>query len=87
MAIPSIRDVAKQAQVSIGTVSNVLNRPSQVSEQTQLKVRKAIEMLGFIPNAGMKSKNTDSKVIGVILPLITASAIELSVCSGVGGCL
>jgi LacI family transcriptional regulator len=69
MAIPSIRDVAKQAQVSIGTVSNVLNRPSQVSEQTRLKVRKAIEMLGFIPNAGMKSKNTDSKVIGVILPL------------------
>jgi LacI family transcriptional regulator len=65
----NIRDVAKQAQVSIGTVSNVLNRPNQVSEETRLKVRNAIDMLGFLPNAAMKSKNADSKVIGVILPL------------------
>jgi LacI family transcriptional regulator len=69
MTSPSIRDVAKQAQVSIGTVSNVLNRPSQVSEETRLKVRKAIDMLGFMPNAAMKNKNTNSNVIGVILPL------------------
>jgi LacI family transcriptional regulator len=64
----SIRDVAKQAQVSVGTVSNVLNRPGQVSEETRLKVRNAIDMLGFMPNAAMKSKNSDSNVIGVILP-------------------
>ena len=30
---PSLRDVAKHANVSIGTVSNVLNRPTQVSEE------------------------------------------------------
>ena len=66
---PSLRDVAKQAQVSVGTVSNVLNRPAQVSEETRLKVRQAIDILGFMPNASMKSKNTDSTVIGVILPL------------------
>jgi len=65
----NIRDVAKQAQVSVGTVSNVLNRPNQVSEETRLKVRNAIDMLGFMPNSAMKSKETDSKVIGVILPL------------------
>jgi len=65
----NIRDVAKQAQVSVGTVSNVLNRPNQVSEETRLKVRNAIDMLGFMPNAAMKSKNTDSNVVGVILPL------------------
>jgi len=47
---PSLRDVAKQAQVSVGTVSNVLNRPAQVSEETRKKVREAIDMLGFIPN-------------------------------------
>jgi LacI family transcriptional regulator len=66
---PSVRDVAKQAQVSVGTVSNVLNRPTNVSEETRLKVRNAIDMLGFIPDRTMKSQNTDSTVIGVILPL------------------
>ena len=52
---PSLRDVAKQANVSVGTVSNVLNRPSQVSEEMRLKVRKAIDMLGFIPNSNNRS--------------------------------
>ena len=66
---PSLRDVAKQADVSVGTVSNVLNRPSNVSEETRLKVRNAIDVLGFIPDGTMKSNNADSCVIGVILPL------------------
>jgi len=65
---PSLRDVAKQANVSIGTVSNVLNRPSQVSGETRKRVRDAIDMLGFIPSSAMKSGNTNSSVIGVILP-------------------
>ena len=66
---PSLRDVAKQAHVSVGTVSNVLNHPAQVSEETKLKVRNAIDVLGFIPDGTMKSKNGDSQVVGVILPL------------------
>ena len=66
---PSLRDVAKQAKVSLGTVSNVLNRPQQVSEETRQKVRSAIDMLGFIPNEIMRSPTKDSQVIGLILPL------------------
>lgn len=66
---PSLRDVAKQANVSLGTVSNVLNRPQQVSEETRQKVRSAIDMLGFIPNEIMRSPTKDSQVIGLILPL------------------
>ena len=66
---PSVRDVAKQAQVSVGTVSNVLNRPNQVSEETRLKVRNAIDMLGFVPNALAKNSARDPKIIGLILPL------------------
>lgn len=65
----NIRDVAKQAKVSVGTVSNVLNRPGQVSEETRLKVRNAIDMLGFMPTIAMKNKSTESHVVGVILPL------------------
>ncbi len=66
---PSLRDVAKQAQVSVGTVSNVLNRPSQVSEVTRQRVREAIDMLGFVPNEIMRTSTKDSQVIGLILPL------------------
>jgi LacI family transcriptional regulator len=65
---PSLRDVAKQANVSVGTVSNVLNRPSQVSEEMRLRVRKAIDMLGFIPNSNNRSTK-EQPVIGLILPL------------------
>lgn len=66
---PSLRDVAKQANVSLGTVSNVLNRPSQVSEEMRQKVRKAIDMLGFIPNSGNRSASKEQPIIGLILPL------------------
>jgi LacI family transcriptional regulator len=61
--------VAKQAQVSVGTVSNVLNRPTNVSESTRLKVREAIDMLGFIPHSNSANSSSDSKIVGLILPL------------------
>ena len=69
MSKPNVRDVAKHAQVSVGTVSNVLNRPSQVSEETRARVRNSIDMLGFVPNALMKSNAREPKVIDLILPL------------------
>ena len=66
---PSLRDVAKQANVSVGTVSNVLNRPQQVSEEMRQRVRKAIDMLGFIPNSSNRSSIKEQPIIGLILPL------------------
>jgi len=66
---PSLRDVAKQANVSLGTVSNVLNRPTSVSEETRKKVREAIDMLGFIPNINNGQTSSNSKIVGLILPL------------------
>ena len=47
----SIKDVAKHAGVAISTVSKVLNHYPNVSRDTQEKVNKAIEELGFVPNA------------------------------------
>ncbi|UPK75485.1 LacI family transcriptional regulator [Nocardioidaceae bacterium SCSIO 66511] len=46
----SIKDVAAEAGVSLGTVSNVLNRPDRVSEKTRARVEQAMEHLGFIRN-------------------------------------
>ncbi len=66
---PSLRDVAQEAIVSLGTVSNVLNRPTQVSEETRQRVREAIDMLGFIPNLSDPRINRSSKLVGLILPL------------------
>ncbi len=66
---PTVRDVAKEASVSIGTVSNVLNRPKQVTEETRLRVRNAIDMLGFVPAPMHKNSTKELKIIGLILPL------------------
>lgn len=45
-----IKQVARLAGVSPGTVSNVLNRPERVAEATRLRVREAIRELGFVRN-------------------------------------
>ncbi|BFM25418.1 LacI family transcriptional regulator [Microbacterium testaceum] len=46
----SIRDVATLAGVSVGTVSNVLNRPDAVSAASVERVNSAIETLGYVRN-------------------------------------
>ncbi|GAA5164104.1 LacI family DNA-binding transcriptional regulator [Pseudonocardia eucalypti] len=45
-----MKDVAARAGVSLGTVSNVINRPERVSEQTRTRVLAAIAALGFVRN-------------------------------------
>jgi len=48
----TIRDVADAAHTSVGTVSNVLNRPNVVAPETLRRVQKAISDLGFVRHAG-----------------------------------
>jgi len=69
MENPSLRDVAKQANVSVGTVSNVLNNPSRVSTDMRQRVRDAIDILGFVPHSITGKTNKNSKLIGLVLPL------------------
>ena len=45
-----VSDIAKHAGVSIGTVSNVLNRPEVVSEDRRRRVLRVIEDLGYVRN-------------------------------------
>jgi LacI family transcriptional regulator len=49
-AVVSVKDVAARAGVSLGTVSNVLNRPERVSATTRERVESAIRELGFVRN-------------------------------------
>jgi LacI family transcriptional regulator, galactose operon repressor len=47
---PSVKDVAAAAGVSLGTVSNVMNRPEMVAAVTRERVERAMTELGFIRN-------------------------------------
>ncbi len=50
MATTSIKEVAHHAGVSVGTVSNVLNRPDMVAPSTRRRVLDAITQLGYVRN-------------------------------------
>jgi LacI family transcriptional regulator len=50
MSTVTITDVARCAGVSTGTVSNALNHPDKVRQETREQVQRAILKLGFVPN-------------------------------------
>jgi LacI family transcriptional regulator len=63
-----MRDVATLAQVSVGTVSNVLNSPDRVSEVTRRRVEQAIEKLGWVPNESARQLRAGrSRAIGMVV--------------------
>ncbi len=65
--MPTIRDVAEYAGVSVGTVSNVLNGSSLVKEETRLRVMQAIQTLNYHPQAAARSLSTQhADTIGMI---------------------
>lgn len=51
----SVVDVAAAAGVSLGTVSNVLNRPERVSQRTRERVQAAMAELGFVRNESARA--------------------------------
>ncbi|HWT34153.1 MAG TPA: LacI family DNA-binding transcriptional regulator [Microbacterium sp.] len=64
----SVRDVAETAGVSVGTVSNVLNRPDKVSSATVARVQDAIDRLGFVRNdAARQLRAGRSRTIGLVV--------------------
>ena len=64
----SVRDVAAAASVSVGTVSNVLNRPDKVSPETVARVLAAIDELGFVRNdAARQLRAGRSRSIGLVV--------------------
>ncbi|WP_019636088.1 catabolite control protein A [Paenibacillus fonticola] len=70
----TIYDVAREAGVSMATVSRVVNNNPNVKPQTRKKVYEAIERLGYRPNAvarGLASKKTTT--VGVVIPDISNS--------------
>ncbi|WP_102026751.1 catabolite control protein A [Salirhabdus sp. Marseille-P4669] len=69
----TIYDVAREANVSMATVSRVVNGNPNVKPATRKKVLEAIDRLGYRPNAvarGLASKKTTT--VGVIIPDISS---------------
>ena len=68
MSSISVRDVAALAGVSVGTVSNVLNRPEKVSPQALQRVHDAIDKLGFVRNdAARQLRAGRSSSVGLVV--------------------
>lgn len=63
-----IKDVARRAGVSVGTVSNVLNRPEIVAESTRDRVLAAINELGFVRNETARQLRVGrGRTIGLVI--------------------
>ncbi len=72
MSQVTVYEVAKQAGVSIATVSRVLNTPDRVNESTRTRVQQAIDTLGFVPKAeaAARARKLHGR-IGVLAPFFT----------------
>jgi LacI family transcriptional regulator len=72
MADITVYDVAKNAKVSIATVSRVLNSPDKVNEATRKRVLTTIDALGYVPKAEAAARaRKASGRIGVLAPFLT----------------
>lgn len=78
-----VKDVAAAAGVSLGTVSNVLNRPEMVSPTTRAKVEAAMASLGFVRNESARQLRAGSSRIIAYLMLDAGNPFFTDVARGV----
>ena len=63
-----IKDVARHAGVSVGTVSNVINRPDSVTEATRIRVQAAIAELGYVRSEYARQLRAgQSRIMGLLV--------------------
>lgn len=73
----TIKEVAKQAGVSIATVSRVLNGMGGYTSETERLVRKTVEALGYRQNTVARSLKTQhSNLLGFILPFVSTTSLQ-----------
>lgn len=70
----TLKQIAKELNVSVSTVSKALNDSPEISEQTKIKVKEYAKLKNYKPNViGLNLKNRKTKTIGVIIPNILNS--------------
>ncbi|MFA6125193.1 MAG: LacI family DNA-binding transcriptional regulator [Sphingomonas sp.] len=69
MANATIRDVAREAAVSVASVSRVLNGHSNVRAETRQKIETVAAALGYVPHAGARNLSMSrAHAVGIVLP-------------------
>ena len=80
----TILDVSKAAGVSVATVSRVLNRKGQVSQETARRVMRAVEALSYAPNVSARNlRLNESRIILIVAPN-TTNPYYTHILSGIG---
>lgn len=70
----TLKQIAKELNVSVSTVSKALNNSPEISEQTKIKIKEYAKLKNYKPNViGLNLKNRKTKTIGVIIPNILNS--------------
>ncbi|WP_031511317.1 LacI family DNA-binding transcriptional regulator [Streptomyces megasporus] len=77
-----IKDVARQAGVSVGTVSNVINRPEMVAEETRARVQAVIAQLGYVRSESARHLRAGRSRIIALLVLDMANPFFADVAAG-----
>ncbi len=77
-----IKDVARQAGVSVGTVSNVINRPEAVLPDTRARVLAAIEELGYVRSESARQLRAGRSRIMALLVLDMGNPFFVDIARG-----
>mgnify|MGYP000666386096 CR=1 FL=1 len=68
----TIKDVAREAGLAVGTVSRVLNNRGYISDSARKKVYEAMERLNYKPNEIARALyRKKSNIIGVVVPMVS----------------
>ncbi|WP_181764434.1 LacI family DNA-binding transcriptional regulator [Streptomyces albidus (ex Kaewkla and Franco 2022)] len=78
----SIKDVARRAGVSIGTVSNALNRPDRVSPATRARVASAVDELGYVRSESARQLRAGQSRIMALLVLDMGNPFFVDIARG-----
>lgn len=80
--VAGIKDVARRAGVSVGTVSNVINRPEAVLPETRARVLAAIEELGYVRSESARQLRAGRSRIMALLVLDMGNPFFVDVARG-----
>lgn len=70
----TLKQIAKELNVSVSTVSKALNDSPEISSSTKIRIKEYAKLKNYKPNViGLNLKNRKTKTIGVIIPNILNS--------------